>query len=166
MRRLGFIISFVLCCVQAQAADLASGMQQCLQLSQDQARLQCYDHLARQSVTPAAAVAATPTPVASAPDTPAAPAAAAVDPTQSFGLEKRTPKEQIADLQLVAKSVRTTAKGRVEITMENGQIWLQTDDSRFDVKPGDVCRIERAMMGSFLLDNGRSNRKIRVRRVD
>lgn len=163
MRRLGFMISLVLCCVQAQAADLASGMQHCLQLSQDQARLQCYDQLARQSSTPVAAVAATPTPVASAPETPAA---AAVDPTQSFGLEKRTPKEQISDLQLEAKSVRTTSKGRVEITMQNGQIWLQTDDSRFDVKPGDLCRIERAMMGSFLLDNGRSNRKIRVRRVD
>ncbi len=163
MRRLGFIISFVLCCVQAQAADLASGMQQCLQLNQDQARLQCYDQLARQGSTPTAVVAAAPTPVASAPETPATPAA---DPTQSFGLEKRAPKDQIADLQLVAKSVRMTNKGRVEITMQNGQIWLQTDDSRFDAKPGDLCRIERAMMGSFLLDNGRSNRKIRVRRVD
>ncbi len=81
-------------------------------------------------------------------------------------MENRVPEQQIADLKLEVKSVRSTGKGRLEISMQNGQIWLQTDDNRFDVKAGDVCRIERAMLGSFLLDNGRSNRKIRVRRVD
>jgi hypothetical protein len=90
----------------------------------------------------------------------------AADPVQSFGLENRAPEQQVEDLKLTVKSVRTTAKDRLEITMQNGQIWLQTDDSRLDVKAGDLCTITRATFGSFLLDNGRSNRKIRVRRVD
>ena len=102
------------------------------------------------------------------PAVPAVPATVtpAADPVESFGLENRAPEQQVADLRLEVKSVRLTKKGRAEITMQNGQIWLQSDDSRLDIKAGDVCSIERAMLGSFLLNNGRSNRKIRVRRVD
>jgi len=133
-----------------QAAELTTALQQCLQLTQDDTRLQCYDQLARSLQ----ATQATPT------------VQPAADPVQSFGLENRVPEQQVADLKLEVKSVRMTKKGRLEITMQNGQVWLQTDDSRLDVQPGDQCIIERATFGSFLLNNGRNNRNIRVRRVD
>ena len=157
MRHMWLITGLMVGTAQAQSTDLNAQMQHCLAMSQDQARLQCYDQLARSLNT-----------LAAVPAVPAVPATVtpAADPVDSFGLENRAPEQQVDDLRLEVKSVRLTKKGRAEITMQNGQIWLQSDDSRLDIKAGDVCTIERAMLGSFLLNNGRSNRKIRVRRVD
>lgn len=153
MRILSAAPLFLLLGSPVLAADLSTALQDCLKLTADHARLQCYDQLARSTQ-----------PLTATPATPAKQVAA--DPVQNFGLENRAPEQQVEDLKLTVKAVRMTSKGRLEVTMQNGQIWLQTDDSRLDVKAGDVCTIARATFGSFLLDNGRSNRKIRVRRVD
>lgn len=155
-------ITTILCACaagQAQAADIVQQIRQCQTVTQEQERLRCYDQLAQQIPASAPAAATTVT-------TQAAGQIAAKTPTEAFGLETRVDDNQLEQLQLTVKSVRQTTKRRLQITMDNGQVWQQTDDSSLDVKPGDQCRVERAFMGSFLLSNGRSNLKIRVRRVD
>ncbi len=164
--RLWWLASGIILSAQATATDLNQALQQCLAIEAQSSRLQCYDQLAQRAKSaPALPVVKEVSGQASAPATSPAPAEAA-NPTAAFGLEQRAPENQLDNLQLTVKSVRKTVKGRLEITMENGQIWRQSDDSSLDVKSGDLCRVERAFMGSFLLSNGRSNLKIRVRRVD
>lgn len=132
----------------SQADDAA--LLRCRALTENSARLACYDAIA---VAPAG--------------TAASPALPPRQTAQQFGLEA----QQAAKTQLDA--IETTIAGRFygwgpgeRIELANGQVWQVTDDSRgvLDVLNPKV-KVRRGALGAFFLEFEGSNRSPKVRRV-
>jgi hypothetical protein len=51
------------------------------------------------------------------------------------------------------------------VTLNNGQMWRQTEVSRIKIDVGDRIEIEEGVFGSFILTSEASNRTARVKRV-
>jgi hypothetical protein len=112
----------------------------CAGLQEDAARLACYDVLFRP--TPAVVEA-------------------------GFGLERRdpTPSDALATIASPIVDIERLRDGMVRVTLENGQVWRQTEGARpSQWRAGDTLRIERASLGSFLAAVEGSKRYVRVRR--
>ena len=159
----------------------------CASINDDAARLACYDAAVGRSPRPATAAPAAATsvpakpvqraaPVAAAPATTAA-AAAAKDPVADFGLSEsakvaRDPVKSAeaakAPQSVTAKviSVRFRKFGEFVVTLDNGQVWEQTEPMPSAiVKVGDEVTVKKALFGSFtLVTAGRIGTK--VRRID
>lgn len=61
---------------------------------------------------------------------------------------------QISELELAITSIREDAYGKVMITFENGQVWLQTDSEKVRIskkRPPESAVVKRASLGSFLI---------------
>lgn len=122
------------------AATAAAADHPCAAIPAPAERLACYD----QAFPPHAAAAARP--------------AAA---TRDFGFtaeevrarsERPTATEAPRALETVVRSLRRTSTGKFVATMENGQVWAQTEiDSRARLKAGSKVRIEHGAFGSYLL---------------
>ena len=151
-------------------------LESCARISDDARRLACYDGLAGR-VRQGTAVAAAPSPApATAPDTAAvlapAPAAAgaapvaaapvAVDRVAEFGLsdqarKEREPEKWVESVTARVTNVGQTASDRYVITLDNGQVWVQSEtNTRAILAPGDTVTIKRAALGSFKLSGPRS----------
>lgn len=112
----------------------------CAGMADDGARLACYDALFRS--TPQSAEA-------------------------GFGLERRELRaaETLETVASPIASLERLRDGSVLVTLENGQVWRQTDGPRQTLwRPGDRLLIERAALGSFLAAVEGSGRSVRVRR--
>lgn len=143
----------------------------CAQIQADAQRLACYDGLAGYGASgtapPTAPFNAT-APIAAAPD--AAAAVAVANPAADFGLlqpaiKQRDPENWVESITAEVKSVTRNAEDRLVITLDNGQVWAQSETKPSAVlKPGDLVRIKRAALGSFMLVGPRSVSS-RVRRV-
>jgi hypothetical protein len=69
------------------------------------------------------------------------------------------------ELRGIVAAVGRTPSGKLIVTLDSGQVWVQTDVASSEaVKPGADVRIEKAMLGSFLL-LAPDRSAIRVRRV-
>jgi hypothetical protein len=160
----------------------------------DDARLICYDAAvdrSRQGATgrpPApsqAAPAATATAASAAVvDSPApsttvdspAPAAAdggSISQEDLFGknqaevqqtVEEATGSERIESLDGTVTRLQKSGYDKVVITLDNGQVWKQVDSSSLRLRVGDTIEIERASMGSYMLQKKGSKRTMRVSR--
>lgn len=164
-------------------ADIHQALLDCKQLTDNSARLSCYDRLAAtfvsQAASAAVAVPGTAVPEAPAPEAAApasAPAAAVATPATAtpsaeaiaadFGKTERRPSDQIEQLQATVKSLSRNKMRKLLITLENGHTWRQTEDDTIQLKAGDSVTIEKASFGSFLLSKTGTNRKVRVKRVE
>jgi hypothetical protein len=109
---------------------------------------------------PRAAAAAAPPAAAAAPPVAAVPVA--VDPVADFGLseqvkKQREPEQWVESVTARVTNVGMTAYDRYVITLDNGQVWAQSETStRAILAPGDTVTIKRAAMGSFKLSGPRS----------
>lgn len=170
-------------------ADIHQSLLDCKQLTDNSARLSCYDRLAATFGSQAAS-AGVAVPGAVAPGTavlgaavpgvaaPGASAPAAVVPTPAtatpsaevieadFGKTQSRPSDQVEQLQATVKSLSRNKMRKMLITLENGHIWRQTEDDSIQLKAGDSVTIEKASFGSFLLSKTGTNRKVRVKRVE
>jgi hypothetical protein len=172
----------------AFATDLATELQRCQGIADNQARLQCFEQVSKSSqpATPAqpAQVATPAIPAAvSQPATVAVPAASTIKVTpvqvgeqtnsaaasdeDLFGKPIRKIEEAAVNkIVLVVKTAKLDRTKRFEIEMTNGQKWIQTEYGYMDVKAGDKVYIEKAALGSYLLSNGKANKTLRVKRVE
>jgi hypothetical protein len=181
-------------CGVTGAAAAAGDPKACASINDDTARLACYDaavgrsprpSTAAQVAAPAAmaapAVVAKPVPraapAASAPAPAVVAAEAAKDPVAEFGLSDsakvardpaKAAEAAAAPQSVTAKviSVRWRKYGEFVVTLDNGQVWEQTEPMPSAiVKVGDVVTIKKALFGSFtLVTAGRIGTK--VRRLD
>lgn len=127
----------------------------------------------------ATAVPETPTraPAAAAPA--AAPAATTgseapspVSQEETFGLtpeqQQRRKPDKPAELESVESrvtAVKALQYDRFRLTLENGQVWSQTEPTpRQRFYPGDTITIRRAALGSYMATGPKSSGGIRVRR--
>jgi hypothetical protein len=133
------------------APDSNGAFESCVKLTDDKERLACFDRTA-------AALGhggGTPTTATPQRETPAP-----LTDEQKMGL----PAQRILKLQesadaappklkeLTAKiqSVHASAAGREVFTLDNGQVWQQSElDPKFSVAPGDTVKITHGALGSF-----------------
>jgi len=61
-------------------------------------------------------------------------------------------------------SVERDVRDRVVVTLDNGQVWRQTDQKTFSIKDKEEAEIRRGALGSFFikLDGGRAFRAERI----
>jgi hypothetical protein len=105
-----------------------------------------------------------------------APPAASLAPERTFGLsgeqilqlEARqgggTPPAKLKSLTAQIASVSHNAEGRWVFTLDNGQVWRQTETRSFEASPGAAVRISSGAMGSFWIETSKHN-WTRVERV-
>jgi len=160
--------------MSAQTTSVEQQLQHCLTISQDPARLACYDRLSRSLTTSSSSISpnkpspsaqpAVATAVAASSDAAtAALQAAAADPA-NFG-KTVTVAELGPDAQYsLIKAI--TLKKKTTIELDNGQRWLMTDEVEFLPAVGDRCIIKKGLMGAFYLQKDGSNKTYRVKRLD
>lgn len=161
--------------VHAASEDAA---RQCAGLSDDRARLACYDSMFRKpsagtgsgpaatsgavATGVAAAVPAAPASAVPAVTAKAAPAAAtAANPQDDFGLTEAVKRARDPEMaketmpeSITQKVAAVTRKkdGELVVTLVSGQVWTQLEpDRRARVSVGDTVTIKRAALGSYLL---------------
>lgn len=147
-----------------------SPIEACARLTNDQARLACFDRevaaqMAREG-HPAAGPAAAPAP-------PPAPAAKLTE-EQKLGLTPGRIQQierpagappPLQELTIKIASQHTDGNGHQVFTLENGQVWRQVElDTSFTVHPGDAVTISKGVMGSYFMSFG-THRNTRVSRV-
>jgi len=178
--------SLVMAGAQAQTLDFGS----CVRIDDLSARLACYDRAAGRAPTPnAAPTVVSPAPVPPAPPAPrpaiAAPAPAPApapvmprDPLASFGAEKtadpltapkapqKVEERELKQIEARVTAVRLRPAGEQVLTLDNGQVWSQTEKKDFPkFEVGDLVVIKRAMLGSFLLTLQKGSPSSRVHRI-
>jgi hypothetical protein len=122
---------------------------------------------------PAPPLAAAPSVPAPAPEVTASPPAPA-SPAEKFGLsaeqvEARRPDAtpEIESIESRVVAVRGLPRDRFVLTLENSQVWEQTEPTpRQRFYAGDAITIRKASMGSFLASGPNSGGPIRVKRRD
>lgn len=62
--------------------------------------------------------------------------------------------------------VNRTAVGKLQIVLDNGQVWRQLDSRSLQLKENSMVLIRAASLGSFLLEKLPGSRSIRVKRID
>jgi hypothetical protein len=168
----------------AQTGDVSAGLSRCLAMGDAQARLACYDDLARSVAPPVTHVAApvAPTPPVVAPPPPQAtfgvPNQATQTTPEQFGsdsLPKPAPEPAAApkEIDSIAATVTEYAKnpfGKFIVFLDNGQVWRQlqgdSGEARFNRKPEDnKVRIERGLLGSYTLLLNDSAKTFKVERI-
>jgi hypothetical protein len=86
----------------------------------------------------------------------------------SISLFERGEKaEDIASTEGKIVSLRKVPVGRWEFTLEDGAKWVQIDSTEIpiDPKPGQTVKINRASMGSYMMQVG-NQRAVKVHRVE
>ena len=168
--------------VSLAGQSAAQSLESCAAIDDPVERLACYDRLAgRSAADTAKAIGTTSSAVDPAapkadvipPATPSVtPTAPAVDPTPNaeaiFGLEhKQKSMGELPDkLQLKWTKKKKDAYGKWIITLENGQVWHQTDSRRFNFGNSEQwVVISRGVLGSFFLGEPERDGGIRVERV-
>ena len=179
----------------ANSLALAQSTTDCSAVAKNSARLKCYDEQAarQKKAAPAPAanapgapssgsMSASGAPATSAPaPRPAAPASATPPPASSaasdFGLDPDTVRKKQAAAnpeapkppeQVVGrvKSVVTTPRGQYRITLEDGQVWEETQHTGGAApEVGDPVTIKRGMLGSYFLSRS-VGLALRVKRID
>lgn len=172
------------CSVIAASAQAASGpTHDCARVTDDTARLACYDQAFGRPVQtppPAAPVAevvpptVTPTPATvPAPVPEAKPAEAPAAPAGEFGFKRgeieRAKDEGEKPPAIDSITAKVTAiesrRGQFTATLDNGQVWSQIEiNSKVHLEAGDDVTVRRAVFGSYLL-TGPQGVATRVRRV-
>jgi hypothetical protein len=137
--------------VSSARADEPGGPHECAAIENASARLACYDRWFTPPVTPAEAPED---------DDGTAVAGPASSPADQFGLtraqiEAREPEhhEQRLDrIEARVTGIRYPSTGERIITLDNGQVWRQTEATvRGPVREGDLVTIRRGALGSFKL---------------
>ena len=152
--------------------DLPARLNQCAQISNHLERLYCFDKVTSDVNQSAAQAAKAPqsvaTPVASAAAAPQpAPAAntRVVNVTDEFGFENKKSISTPERLDVTVSSKKRDPYGRWRITLTNGQVWKQSDSSRFKIKDDLPSFIRKGALGSFFFGQQGLNRQMRVKRV-
>ena len=151
---IGVAMALCLLASAARAAEMPASIARCKAITDDTARLACYDAATGRSdagyITASSAGAAAATANAGAAQ-PGTAVAAATKPANSFESRIRT--------------ATRLAAGTWVIALEDGTSWIQADSSQewMVFKAGDTVVVSRGAMGAWYLKKSGTNRTYRVR---
>jgi hypothetical protein len=168
--RAGAWLALLLPLSAASAVAAEETLVGCRAIAEGGARLACYDRVVDRVVAEEAQAA--PVKPSVAPPNEAAegerqrermfgrsPAAKVRTLERSYGIE--TPDRLTARVAGVTRS----ADRLVVITLENGQVWRQSESGSFVIGVGDSAEIEAGALGAYYLRRDGKGRAIRVKRV-
>lgn len=159
-RHLPLGLAALLLALPSAQADTAA-IQRCRAVPEAAARLACYDAIALPGLGSRAGWGA---PVAGAPATTSA--AAPKAPGGGFGFENRLPADAPESLSSRIVGRLSFFENGTQFTLENGQVWQVVDNTRGAYElDNPAVRIERAMLGSFMMAIEGVNQRPRVRRI-
>lgn len=146
---------------QAQTSNLAADINTCSQISQDQARLTCFDALTDKN-TLAVATANKSVTSEKLPLT-----EQQIDDFAKDHVEKS--KEELAreinSITLTISKLTKTVRGQWKIVFENGQKWQQKDGQRLKLQVGLKVTITKGAFGAIYLHKESTNKRIKVKRL-
>ena len=186
--RLNLLLFTCICVFAAiQVADAAGWPQElidCRALSSAVERLDCYDqavdaHTGSTSHASEAGAVRQAEPAAVAPAAMAATTAVVepadnISPEALFGknlvklqesVQEATGTKEIDQIKVLVSKVRSSASGKAIITLDNGQVWMQIDNTRLRLSGYDQVIIRRASLGSYMLNKVGSKTRMRVKRI-
>jgi hypothetical protein len=125
---------------------MAQSWENCRGISSDRDRLDCYDqyaeNLSQQKTKPTEE-----------------------DQKAAFGLPKTSPADDIGAISARITQIETFSRGSRLLYLDNQQVWRQVgNSSQPKLRNGDMIRIKRGALGSFVLKKADSNRSMRVKR--
>ena len=161
----------------AGGAELPTELIDCRALTSSVARLDCYDQLVDEhAASPNQAVERRmtddPAPVVPAAAAATAASEAKLSQEDLFGkgetelrksVQEATDTKEIDRIEAIIVEVRKSASGKAIITLDNGQVWKQSDSSRTHLSVNDKVTIRRRSFGSHTLYNKKTS--IRVKRI-
>ncbi len=168
----------------AGGAELPTELIDCRALTSSVARLDCYDQLVdAHAAAPRQAAehrtAEDPAPVAPTAAVAATTASEAVPSSEPklsqedlFGkgetelrksVQEATDTKAIDRIEAIVVEVHKSASGKAVITLDNGQVWKQSDGSRARLSVNDKVTIRRRSFGSYSLYSTKTS--IRVKRI-
>ena len=162
-------------------ADVLAEMKTCATVSDDTARLACFDRAiiaidakaaqAAKDRTVAAAVKAKADAAKAEADRIAETARLAQAKKDSFGAEQLAATQHAKDisdvkqLDAVISQVLTNALGDLTLVLDNGQIWQQTESASLPpIRSGDPVHIKKGVIGGFRLTFIKQGRTVSVKR--
>ncbi|WP_019029321.1 hypothetical protein [Colwellia piezophila] len=155
----------------ATTIDLASDIKACSQISQDKARLTCFDKLGRGEQS-ASAVASTAVLSTAAISTALTPRSSKLNEQQidAFAKEhvEKTAEEkanEILSISLTISKLVKTTRGQWKITFKNGQKWQQKDSTKLKLKLDDKVTLTKGALNSVYLQKENTNKRIKVKRL-
>lgn len=123
----------------AIATPLNEQLRACASIERDTERLGCYDALS---------------------------AALGDLAVRDFGRERQRIEEEAPQtINATIATISLGAHNKLTVTLDNGQVWQQTDSVRVPWKAGEEILLERGALGSFFMKKPVGGRSIRVRRV-
>lgn len=180
MKKLSFV-ALLLCAATSpsQAESISDALKDCGRQQNSLKRLVCYDKVV-QSLdrytgldelmhvpAPLPAQGSTRPSTAGAPykPQPRVESAAPSSPSSDFGMENRPKNNAIDKLYASIVGIKKSARKRYVLTLDNGQVWNQTDNETLMLKEGQMIYVERGALGAFYLSKDSVNRRIRVKRA-
>lgn len=141
--------------VLAKEGNLSDSIQGCVKISQDTARLACFDQLTDKRSTISVEPAIT---------------ALTTQQVDSFSKEqvKKTREEQakeITSITLTISKLSKTLYGQWKITFENGQKWQQKDKYTLSLKIGQRVILTKGSLSSVYLQKENTTKRIKVKRL-
>jgi hypothetical protein len=169
----------------SSGAGLRQDLIDCRETASSAARLDCYDRLAdAHTASPGDSVdigtdeidapADATAPAAAVTAAEAATPAVMVSQEELFGksgaevrksVQEATDTEEVDEIAARISKIRKSGSGYLVITLDNGQVWKQTDSSRLRLSDNDVVTIHRAALGSFMLRKADGKTTMRVKRI-
>jgi len=162
----------------AGGAELPTELLDCRPLTSAVERLDCYDqfvdaHAAAPRQAAGHRIAEDPAPVvATATSEPVLSSGPKLSQEDLFGqsgteirksVQEATDTEEIDRIEAIVVEVHKSASGKAVITLDNGQVWIQSDSTRARVSVNDKVTIRRRSFGSYSLYSTKTS--IRVKRI-
>jgi len=128
----------LLCCCSFTASGQTADA--CRRIDDSSGRLACYDHVFPRAPAP------------SATDHPAVVGDFGLNQRQLVASGRVNKPEEVQNVAARVTDRRSNADGEFIVTLDNGQVWTQTElDTLAMPQAGEVVAIRRGLLGSFLL---------------
>lgn len=160
------------------ANTFESDMLNCSLLTDDQARLLCYDNRLKQQQTDISVNSEPQKPMTVNQDKSTIKDknqvvqkanAGEVDDIAQLGAKhlksKSDEDKEKKSFIFIVKEVKKNLYGKLRLTFENGQKWQQADETRVKIRPGDKMIVMEGFLGAIYMKKQGSNKKIRVKRL-
>ena len=138
--------------------DTAAAIEACARITDQSARLVCFDKLAETQTAPGLQVETAPSPAAPVAVDPqrgaaAPPTAANTAPAPAAGAaskrEARSADREELEIMSSITGLREIQPGRVEVTLANGQVWRQTHSDPYNLLVGHEVKIYPSGFGKY-----------------